>query len=234
MKISIILLAYNEEKNISDEIDNIKEIILNKLENYEFIVAEDGSIDRTKEIILEKKKKLNFIYSTSDERRGVRGAMLESFKIATGDYVFFADSGKKFDFNDFWKLFKIKEKYDLVSALRTERQDQLYRIFLTKSFNFFLKFTLKSKFKDIDSGFKIFKKEALEKITAIKSINSDFLSAELCLKLQYYKYNFKEIPVKYFQRKEDSKALPISSIPKQIASFLMNYFKLKKQLKSIN
>ena len=56
MKISIILLAYNEEKNISDEIDNIKEIILNKLENYEFIVAEDGSIDRTKEIILEKKK----------------------------------------------------------------------------------------------------------------------------------------------------------------------------------
>ena len=70
--------------------------------------------------------------------------------------------------------------------------------------------------------------------TAIKSINSDFLSAELCLKLQYYKYNFKEIPVKYFQRKEDSKALPISSIPKQIASFLMNYFKLKKQLKSIN
>ena len=67
--------------------------------NYEFIIAEDGSTDKTKEIILEKQKKINFIYSTSDKRRGVRGAMLESFKIASGDYIFFADSGKKFDFN---------------------------------------------------------------------------------------------------------------------------------------
>ena len=153
MKISIILLAYNEEKNINDEIDSVQKIILDRLDNYEFIIAEDGSTDKTKEIILEKQKKINFIYSTSDKRRGVRGAMLETFKIASGDYIFFADSGKKFDFNDFWKLYGLKEKYDLVSALRTSRQDQLYRIFLTKAFKFFIKITLNSRFKDIDSVF---------------------------------------------------------------------------------
>ena len=76
--------------------------------------------------------------------------------------------------------------------------------------------TIKSKFKDIDSGFKIISKKALKKITEIEAINSDFLSAELCLKLQYYKFNFVEIPVKYFHRKEDSKALN-SNIP---ASFV--------------
>ncbi len=234
MKISIILLAYNEEKKISDEIDAIKKIILDRLEDCEFIIAEDGSTDKTKEIILEKKKYMNFIYSTSVKRKGVRGAMLESFEIASGEYIFFADSGKKFDFNDFWKLFEIREKYDLVSALRISRHDQLYRIFLTKAFNVFLKVTLNSKFKDIDSGFKIFNKKALKKIIKIKAINSDFLSAELCLKLQYYKLKFAEIPVKYFSRKEDSKALPLFIIPKLIMSFLMNFFKLKKQLKTIN
>ena len=56
MKISIILLAYNEEKKISDEIDTIKKIILDRLEDCEFIIAEDGSTDKTKQIILEKKK----------------------------------------------------------------------------------------------------------------------------------------------------------------------------------
>ena len=30
MKISIILLAYNEEKNINDEINKVKEVILDK------------------------------------------------------------------------------------------------------------------------------------------------------------------------------------------------------------
>ena len=54
MKISIILLAYNEEKNINDEIDSVQKIILDRLDNYEFIIAEDGSTDKTKEIILEK------------------------------------------------------------------------------------------------------------------------------------------------------------------------------------
>ena len=54
MKISIILLAHNEEKNISDEIESIKKNILDKLENCELIVAEDGSVDRTKKIILER------------------------------------------------------------------------------------------------------------------------------------------------------------------------------------
>ena len=84
-------------------------------------------------------------------------SMLESFKIATGDYIFIADSGRKFDFSDFWKLYKYIGENDLVSGLRTNRKDQIYRIILTKLFNYFLKITLNSNFKDCDSGFKIYK-----------------------------------------------------------------------------
>ena len=94
MKVSIILLAHNEEKNIAYEIDSIKDKILNKLNEYEFIISEDGSTDKTREIILKKKKEVDLIYFTSEVRRGSKNAMLESFKIATGDYIFIADSGR--------------------------------------------------------------------------------------------------------------------------------------------
>ena len=234
MKISIILLAHNEENNISYEINSIKKNILDKLENYEFIIAEDGSVDRTREIIIEEKKKLNFIYSTSDRRRGVKNAMLESFKMASGDYIFFADAGKKFDFNDFWKLYELIDEYDLVSGLRTSRQDQFYRIVLTKVFNYFLKITLNSKYKDIDSGFKIFSKKALEKITEMTTENSDFLSAELCMKIQYHKFKFTEVPINYFQRDKISKALPAYKIPKLIFNFLINFSEFRRHLKKID
>ena len=234
MKISIILLVHNEEKNISYEIDSVKRNILDKLEDYEFIVVEDGSIDKTKEIILEKKKKLNFIYSTSDERRGVKKAMFESFKIASGDYIFFTDSGKKFDFNDFWKLYRLIDKYDLISGFRTSRQDQFYRIVLSKLFNYFLNITLNSKFKDIDSGFKIFNTKALKKATETISNNSDFFSAELCLRIQYYGFKFIEVPVNYYQRNEVSKALPPHKIPKLIFNFLINFPEFRKMIKKIN
>ena len=65
MKISIILLAHNEEKNIGYEIDNIHKNILEKLKNYEFIISEDGSVDKTKDIINEKKKIINLKHFTS-------------------------------------------------------------------------------------------------------------------------------------------------------------------------
>ncbi len=234
MKISIILLAHNEEKNIGYEIDNIHKNILEKLKNYEFIISEDGSVDKTKDIINEKKKLINLKHFTSEKRRGSKEAMLESFKIANGDYVFIADSGRKFNFNDFWKLYENIEKYDLVSGLRINRKDQIYRIILTKLFNLFLKFSLNSKFKDCDSGFKIYKNSILQKIIQNEVVNPNFVSAELCLKIQYSGYSFIEIPVEYFQRDEVSKASPLYYIPILILNFLLNFFKFKTQLKKIN
>lgn len=234
MKISIILLAHNEEKNISYEIESIKKNILNKLDQYELIIVEDGSTDKTREIILEKKKAIDFIYFTSEVRRGSKDAMLESFKIATGDYVFIADSGRKFDFNDFWKLHEHITKNDLVSGLRTHRQDQFYRIILTKLFNLFLKITLNSKFTDCDSGFKIYNNKILKKIIKNEVVNPNFISAELCLKIQYCGLKFKEVPINYFQRDEVSKASPPYKIPGLIINFFLNFLKFRKQLITIN
>jgi len=233
MKVTIIILAHNEEKNISYEIDSIKKNILDKLNEYEFIIVEDGSIDKTREIILEKKKEINLIYFTSEVRRGSKDAMLESFKIATGDFVFITDSGRKFDFADFWKLYENIGENDLVSGLRTNRKDQIYRIVLTKLFNYFLKITLNSRFKDCDSGFKIYKNKVLQKIINNEVVNPNFISAELCLKLQYYGHKFTEIPVNYFQRDEISKASPPYKIPALILNFFLNFFKFKNQLKKI-
>ena len=160
--------------------------------------------------------------------------MLEAFSIASGDYIFFADSGKKFDFNEFWKLYRLIDQYDLISGYRISRKDQLYRIVLSRLFNYFLNITINSKFKDIDSGFKIFNKRTLKKAIETISSNSDFFSAELCLRIQYYKFKFIEVPVNYYQRDEVSKALPPYKIPKLIFNFLINFPEFRKMIKKIN
>ena len=110
----------------------------------------------------------------------------------------------------------------MVSGLRINRKDQIYRIILTKLFNLFLKLSLNSKFKDCDSGFKIYKNSILQKIIQNEVVNPNFISAELCLKIQYSGYSFIEIPVEYFQRDEVSKASPINKIPALIINFLLS------------
>lgn len=233
MKVSFILLAHNEEKTIKDEIENLYNKIVKKFShNYEVLICEDGSSDATKKIINSMKKNYDYKYITSDNRKGVCQAMQDAFYLAKGEYIFFTDAGKKFEFNDFWKLYNEINKYDLVSGLRVNRKDQKYRILLTYLFNLFLRFSLKSNYKDIDSGFKIFKRESLMEILKKKPINSDFLSAEICLKFQYKNFKIKEVNVNYFQRNEISKALPIYKIPSLIFRFFINFGYLKKELKS--
>ena len=133
-----------------------------------------------------------------------------------------------------YKSLWLINNYDLISGLRSSRKDQFYRIVLTKIFNYFLNITLNSKFKDIDSGFKIFNKKALKRATKIISNNSDFFSAELCLRIQYYGFKFIEVPVNYYQRNEVSKALPPHKIPKLIFNFLINFPEFRKMIKKIN
>tara|TARA_B110000503_G_C7103515_1_gene394901 strand:+ start:69 stop:776 length:708 start_codon:yes stop_codon:yes gene_type:complete len=232
MKLSLILLAHNEEANIKDEIENLYNNIASKVKECEVIICEDGSADQTKKIINDLNKVYNFEYLSSDDRKGVSKAMIDGFKKARGEYIFFSDAGKKFNFNDFWKLYNDVGNYDLVSGVRVNRKDQKYRIILTYFLNLFLKITINSNFKDIDSGFKIFNKKKLLEVLSSKIINTDFLSAEICLKFQYKKFRYKEVEVDYFQRNEVSKALPIYKIPSLIISFLLKYKKLRKELLS--
>ena len=90
-----------------------------------------------------------------------------------------------------------------------------------------------SNFNDLDSGFKLFKKEAIKNSIVIKKINSHFYMSELCLKAFYMGYNIKEIKVNYFQRETKSRATSFSKIPEMIASFLKNFYQLKLTLNEI-
>ncbi len=233
MNLTIIILAHNEEKTIKKHVEDIKRKIINKIKNTELIIFHDGSRDSTHEILLKLKRRLKFKYIYKKKRMGVHLALHKSLLISKGKKIFFTDSGNKFKLKDFWKLYKYRNKYDLLSGYRFKRQDQKYRMFLTKSFNIFLRMFTISKFYDIDSGFKIFDKKKLKKILMTEKVNSHFYMSEVCLKMIYAGSSYKEIYVQYFQRPTKSRALPVLKIPGMIFSYIKNFLKLKTILNSI-
>ena len=234
MNLTIIILAHNEEKTIKKHVEDIKKKIINKIKKTELIIFHDGSRDSTHKILLKLNKKLKFRYIYKKKRMGVHSALHKSLLLSKGKKIFFTDSGNKFKLEDFWKLYKFKNKYDLLSGYRIKRKDQIYRMLLTKLFNIFLRTFTLSKFHDIDSGFKIFDKKKLKRILLTKKINSHFYMSEVCLKMIYSGSSYKEINVKYFQRPTKSRALPIFGIPAMIFSYIVNFLKLKVVLKHIN
>ena len=91
--LTIVVPAYNEEKNIRECILSIFEDLKNVDINYEVLVINDGSHDRTSEIIRDLMKKYNKLrFIDRKENRGYGYTVLEGLKEAKGNIVLYIDA----------------------------------------------------------------------------------------------------------------------------------------------
>jgi glycosyltransferase involved in cell wall biosynthesis len=230
--VSIIITVYNEARTIEDEILNIKSKILSKIPGSELIIAEDGSTDGTQEIISKYVRDNLVIHSSGTQRKGYARALKDAIMLANNPYIFFSDTGGKFDFDDFWELYSVREKYSLIIGVRSKRSDKLYRRMLTVAYNFILRKYFNTYLEDADSGFRIYKRELIRKIGDETWVNTALIESELTLRAIFSGGEIGYVPVAYMQRSGISRGLPPQNILKVILSVLKNFPKLKRVLLS--
>lgn len=102
MKISIVTICFNNEKDIRATIESV---INQTYPNIEYIIKDGGSNDRSLEIINEYKGKINKIISCSD--KGIYDAINQGIQAATGDVVGLIHAGDQlYDENVIAKIAK--------------------------------------------------------------------------------------------------------------------------------
>ena len=92
-KISIIIPARNEEKNLPNL---LKDLQNQKYKVHEIICVDDGSTDSTAEIIKENGAKYLNIKDLPDGWKGKTWACQNGAKVATGDLLLFIDADVRF------------------------------------------------------------------------------------------------------------------------------------------
>ena len=97
--ITLIICAYNEEKNILNKFKNVEDLEY-PMEKIQVILADDGSDDRTVEIA----KSFNFVNILSLDRSGKTSAQNEAVKIAQNDILVFSDANSIYNPNAIKKL----------------------------------------------------------------------------------------------------------------------------------
>ena len=96
MSISICIVAYNEEKNISKAITNLNNVMKkSKIKDYEIMIYDDGSTDKTNKIA---KKFLNSkIFLISNKRKqGWINMYEKAVKNTSKDYLIFFPADNAF------------------------------------------------------------------------------------------------------------------------------------------
>ena len=161
ISITIIIPAFNEEKAIKETIDRLKS--LSKKENWisEIIVVNDGSTDNTSSIA----KSLGVTVIDHPANGGYGLSLQHGIKIAKHDLIAITDADGTYPVEKLSELVKMVEEKGFDMAVG-ERQGIEYRKGLWKypariAFKLLAEFVAGRRIPDINSGFRVMKREKL-------------------------------------------------------------------------
>jgi len=199
-EVTLLLTAYNEADTIEHVIHEFYGEIGGKMP-LKILVVEDGSMDRTKEILEKLGKELPMDLSLGKERRGYSKAVIEGLKRIDTEYVFFTDGDGQHRAEDFWKLFELKDKYDVVSGWRVKRADALHRKVMSKIFQWLAKKLFKlPKFHDITAPYKLMRSGVAKLIANEWKYMRESFWAEFTIRAHRKGFKIGEVPVNHRSR----------------------------------
>jgi glycosyltransferase involved in cell wall biosynthesis len=204
--ISIVFPVHNESFIIEQTLRNYVAEFQGRVPDFEVIVAEDGSTDDTKVVLERLEKELPIKLFLSDERKGYQQAVIDAIGHATKPWLFVVDSDYQFAAIDFWRLQGFRSTADIVLGIKSPRKDPFYRVWLSWCFNFLLRLVFKVPYRDMDTGFRLFKRPIAEEITP-QIRHFSFFTAEFVVRAHYAGYRIQEVPVHHYARKIGSTSI---------------------------
>lgn len=200
-ELSIFFPFWNEEKNIEKVVKTAIPVVEKLVQKWEIIMVDDGSTDKTLGIAQRlAAKNPNLRVVSHLPNRGYGAALKAGFNSAKYNLVVFNDGDGQFDFSQVSKFMEKIEKADLVIGYRKKRLDHPLRHFLMALLKIWDFIFFGFRFKDIDCGFKMFKKEALEKISPLISEGA-MITTEILARAKRAKLKIVEVEVNHSPRK---------------------------------
>lgn len=199
-ELSIFFPFWNEEQNLEAVVNKAIPIADKVANKWEIIMVDDGSSDKTLEVSqkLASKDQRLVVYS-HDKNRGYGAALKTGFEKAKYNLVVFNDGDGQFDFSEVNKFLEKIDKSDAVIGFRKKRLDNPFRHILMNLLKIWDFALFGFRFKDIDCGFKMFKKDALEKIMPFKSEGA-MITTEILAKSKRMNLKIAEVEVNHYPR----------------------------------
>lgn len=231
-EIAVLMPVHNEAETIEESVTEFYDVISRRMP-LELVLSEDGSTDTTESVIEELSGRIPLKAVLSTSRKGYAGGIKDGLKLVRADYVLITDSDGQHDPRDFWKLWNLRMKYDVVSGWRKERADALYRKAMSRLFQLRIKSTFNlPNLMDITAPFKLMRTEvALEIAEKCKYMSESFWN-EFSVRAHFGGYSIGETPVAHRSRADKSatRVYRLSKMPKIVLAQLRALSKLKLEL----
>lgn len=199
--ISLVLPAYNEADNIEPLIAEAVPALEANAEDYEIIVVDDGSQDDTAAVtrrVIEKYPQVRLVQHPKNQ--GFGAAVFSGFTHAVKDWIFYTDADRQFVLSELSRFVPLMHQADLIAGYRAPRRDPPLRVLYGKGWSLLCTLLFGYTVRDVDCGFKLFRREIIERLASqIQSRGATF-SIEWLVRAKRAGYRFVELPVTHRPR----------------------------------
>ncbi|HZE86815.1 MAG TPA: glycosyltransferase [Methylomirabilota bacterium] len=166
MKLSIIVPTWNEEGNIVPLITRIHETLSKNKITYEILFVDDHSTDKTRAKIKQYSKKYPIRLFLKLGKKGKAQSLIEGFSYANYKLLCMIDADLQYPPEDIPAMIaKIEKGADVVVANRKVKHTDALRTFISNANRIIFSKFLHGLDLDVQAGFKVFKKEIIERTT---------------------------------------------------------------------
>ena len=202
--ISGVLLAYNEEEIIASSISRLSAVFETIAQEYEIVVVGyEGSSDRTNQTVKDlslKDSRIRLVLQRKEDR-GYGGAFALGVKSARFEWIFQSDADGQYRFESLPSAIAATDlsRVGVLHGYRKKRQDPTERILFAALYNLYLRLLYPLSIKDVDSAYKLIRREAATTITL--KAKTGFAIAEFLLKVQKLGFEIVQIPIEHLPRR---------------------------------
>jgi glycosyltransferase involved in cell wall biosynthesis len=191
---------FNEKDNIDRTVDTIRSLAGELTSNYEVIIVDDASTDGSGEIIDEMARHdpaIRSFHMKQNTRFG--GAFAEGFKQATKDVIIYMDSDMPVRVEDIKASLPLIRDAEIVTGCSSiKKGDTLKRKIISGSYNFLIQMFFKLSITDINSGYKIVKRDLIKDLEFVS--HSPFIDVELFLHAKKKNARVHQFPLVFLSR----------------------------------
>lgn len=199
-ELSIFFPFWNEEENIEKVVKKSILVAKKTAENWEIIMVDDGSSDKTYNLAIKlAKNNPNLRVVKNSQNRGYGAALKRGFKESKYELVVFTDGDGQFDLSQLDRFLRKIEEADIVIGYRKKRLDHPLRHVLMNLLKIWDFLFFGFYFRDIDCGFKLFRKNAISKIEPLHSEGA-MITTEILAKAKRKRLRIKQVEVTHYPR----------------------------------
>ena len=198
--VSFVLPMFNESENIEETIRTINSIAGKIAFDYEIVIVDDASTDGSADIVrrmADRDAAVKLYRLERNTRFG--GAFAEGFTRASKEVIVYMDSDMPVTAEDIAASFPLIGTADIATGYSAAAKgDTLKRKIISAAYNLMVRCLFRLDIRDINSGYKIVRKDLVRGMTFIS--RSPFVDVELFLQARRKRARVRQFPLVFRTR----------------------------------